>query len=189
MDERTTHVSVSDDTVLIRPAGYHYQYRAGVCGRGRVCLESGHGDDAGRGVCPGVGRHGPIRGLPHGRSGGDGGGGRGNHKGLPLRYIFPLARAAWESGHLGRLRAGSPHSWPPVADRHGAGDGVRDQGPANRQTSSLASHVYGRRDAVGAIHELPLRSSPNRGHHLRCSTRPKRGGDGPGPCFRKTVVS
>ncbi len=30
--------------------------------------------------------------------------------------------ASWERGHLGRLRAGSPHSWPPGADRHGAGE-------------------------------------------------------------------
>ena len=30
--------------------------------------------------------------------------------------------ASWESGHLGRLRAGSPHSWSPVTDRNGAGE-------------------------------------------------------------------
>ena len=29
---------------------------------------------------------------------------------------------AWERGHLGRLRAGSPHSWSPVTDRNGAGE-------------------------------------------------------------------
>ena len=29
--------------------------------------------------------------------------------------------AAWERGHLGRLRAGSPHSWPPVRCRKAGG--------------------------------------------------------------------
>ena len=43
----------------------------------------------------------------------------------PVRRPPPRAArppASWESGHLGRLRAGSPHSWPLVADRHGAGE-------------------------------------------------------------------
>ena len=43
----------------------------------------------------------------------------------PVRRPPPRAArppASWESGHLGRLRAGSPHSWPPVADRPDAGE-------------------------------------------------------------------
>ena len=65
---------------------------------------------------------------------------------------------------------------------------MRPPAPANRQTSSLASHVYGRRAVVGAMHELPLRTSPNRGHHLMCRIRPGRGWGG-GAALHESIAA
>ena len=74
-------------------------------------------------------------------------------------------------------------------DRASGGGGVLHKAPATRQTGSLAAHVSGRRAVVGAIHELPLRISPNRGHHLMGSTRPGRAAFFPIPSWEGCRVA
>ena len=59
---------------------------------------------------------------------------------------------------------------------------------ATRLPSSFASPVSGRRAAVGAIHELPLRISPNRTTPSWAVHVPRGDGTSPCPRFRKTVV-
>ena len=57
--------------------------------------------------------------------------------------------SAWEGNHKG-----CPY------EIHSLSQGVG--GGTKRLPSSFASPVWGRRDVVGAIHELPLRISPNK---------------------------
>ena len=55
--------------------------------------------------------------------------------------------AAWDRGHLGRLRAGSPHSWNPVTGRHGAGE----RGPP----SNVICITHPRRESGDTVSHRP----------------------------------